>query len=547
MRPCACTTTRPRCSSAASASASPWSPRSRMPASSKSPWSRSSLRSSRGTRDPCRRTPGEHWPTRASRWWWPTWSSTWPTPTGGTTWRASTWTTARTGQSPTRTPRCTATRAPPWWRSPCAPTVCSPCGARTSRRRTSSGFGCTWTTCTCWRCRWPAARRTSSTWDGTRADAAPTSGAGGRRLGLAGLHVAAELRRQREEQALLGRDDLLNVGVAPLGQPVEHSPHQDLRHGGTAGDADGRHAVEPGLVELGGLVDQVARACAALEGDLDQPHRVGGVRRPHHDDQIGVPGYLLHGDLAVLGGVADVVAGRVEQRGDPRPQRAHRREALVDRQRRLGQPGHPLGVAHLDVGAPCGAVDEVHVLGRLAGGADDLLVPLVADQQDVVVVAGEPPRLRVHLGDQRAGGIDRLEAPPVGLLVHDRRDTVGAEHDGRALGHLVGLLDEHRAALLQRLDDVLVVHDLLAHVDRRAVGLQRLLDRDHGPVDARAVAPGCGEQDTSGRGGHVVHGKWRARTWTTYAAPPRCTNGAPEHLRAAERAPPVPDAPVVQH
>ena len=81
--------------------------------------------------------------------------------------------------------------------------------------------------------------------------------------------------------------------------------------------------------------------------------------------------------------------------------------------------------------------------------------------------------------------------------MHDRRDTVGGEHDGRALGHLVGLLDEDRAAVLQRLDDVLVVHDLLAHVDRGAVGLQRLLDGDDRPVDACAVAAGRGEQDTS--------------------------------------------------
>ena len=59
----------------------------------------------------------------------------------------------------------------------------------------------------------------------------------------------------------------------------------------------------------------------------------------------------------------------------------------------------------VDVGR---AVDQVDVVGRLAGGADDLLVALVADQQDVVVVGGEPARLVVHLGDQRAGRVDRL-------------------------------------------------------------------------------------------------------------------------------------------
>jgi hypothetical protein len=35
-----------------------------------------------------------------------------------------------------------------------------------------------------------------------------------------------------------------------------------------------------------------------------------------------------------------------------------------------------------------------------------------------------------------------------GLLVHHGSDAVGGEDDGRALGHLVGLVDEDRTALL---------------------------------------------------------------------------------------------------
>ena len=75
------------------------------------------------------------------------------------------------------------------------------------------------------------------------------------------------------------------------------------------------------------------------------------------------------------------------------------------------------------------------------------------------------------------------------------RDAVGGEHDGRALGDLGLGLDEHRAAVAQLLDHVLVVDDLLAHVDGRAVELERALDRLHGAVDARAVAARGGEQD----------------------------------------------------
>ena len=99
-----------------------------------------------------------------------------------------------------------------------------------------------------------------------------------------------------------------------------------------------------------------------------------------------------------------------------------------------------------------------------------------------------------------------------GVLVHARGDAVGREDDHLALGHLGLLVDEDRAALRQLLDDVLVVDDLLAHVDRRAVQVERVLDRLHGTIDARAVAARRRQQDPlgprarcRGGGGHVQH------------------------------------------
>jgi hypothetical protein len=78
------------------------------------------------------------------------------------------------------------------------------------------------------------------------------------------------------------------------------------------------------------------------------------------------------------------------------------------------------------------------------------------------------------------------------------RHAVRGEHDQRALRHLVRLVDEDGAAFGQGFDDVLVVHDLLAHVDRCAVGLERLLDGHHGPVDTGAVAARLGQQNSLG-------------------------------------------------
>ena len=138
------------------------------------------------------------------------------------------------------------------------------------------------------------------------------------------------------------------VGVAPLGEEVQHSVDQVVGHRGARGDADAVDALEPGLVDLAGVVDPVRRLGAGLEGDLGQPHRVGGVGGADHDHQVGAGADLLDRELPVLGGVADVVAGRVEQLREALPDRVDRRHRLVDRQRGLGEPGHLLRVAHDD-------------------------------------------------------------------------------------------------------------------------------------------------------------------------------------------------------
>jgi len=73
--------------------------------------------------------------------------------------------------------------------------------------------------------------------------------------------------------------------------------------------------------------------------------------------------------------------------------------------------------------------------------------------------------------------------------VHGRRDAVGGEHHDRALGHLVGFVDEHGAGLGERVDDMPVVHDLVTHVHRGAVLLQRAFDGFHGGGPTPAQYP----------------------------------------------------------
>ena len=64
------------------------------------------------------------------------------------------------------------------------------------------------------------------------------------------------------------------------------------------------------------------------------------------------------------------------------------------------------------------AVDDLDVLGRLARGSFDFLMAVVADQQDVEVVLGEPDGFLVDLGHQRAGGVDGPQPAVLGGLDH---------------------------------------------------------------------------------------------------------------------------------
>jgi DNA recombination protein RmuC len=335
-----------------------------------------------------------------------------------------------------------------------------------------------------------------------------------------------QLSRELEGHPLPDRLDLFHVVEAERGELAEHAGDQFLRHGGPAGHTHGDHPGEPAVVDLARVIDQVGGPRPRVLGHLDESHRVGGVRRAHHDYQVALGRDRLDRGLPVLRGVADVVARRVDQLGEAVLEGGHRGDRLIDGQRGLGEP-HDLGrVAHLDACHAIRPVDQVDARGRLAGRADDLLVPLVADQQDVVVAGGEPPRLVVHLGDERAGGVDGRQPPPHGLLANRRRDAVRGEHDDAALRHLLGLLDEDGAPLLQLAHHMGVVHDLLAHVYRCAEPAERDLHGLHGPVYPSAVAARLRHQDPAVGLRHASHGRRGRRPRMPR---PACDASAPGH------------------
>ena len=74
----------------------------------------------------------------------------------------------------------------------------------------------------------------------------------------------------------------------------------------------------------------------------------------------------------------------------------------------------------------------------------------------------------------------------------------GEDHRLLGVRDLVELLDEDRALRLEVLDDVAVVDDLVADIDRRPEPLERQLHDLDGAIDAGAEAARRAEQDARG-------------------------------------------------
>jgi hypothetical protein len=170
-----------------------------------------------------------------------------------------------------------------------------------------------------------------------------------------------------------------------------------------------RPADKPGALQVGGPFHHVGRRAQALR-QFAQAVAVAAGGAAHHDDHIHRRRHQLDGVLPVLRGVADVLLLGF----------AHVRKAALDLGQDLAASSTlsvvcvttaSLSPRGLDVAHVFGHVfDQVDAFAQLAHRAFDLGVPLVADHDELVAFLGQLGHFHVHLGDQRAGGVEDLEA-----------------------------------------------------------------------------------------------------------------------------------------
>src|SRR5256886_17568673 len=121
---------------------------------------------------------------------------------------------------------------------------------------------------------------------------------------------------------------------------------------------------------------------------------------------------------------------------------------------------------------------------------------------------GVATRLRMHLGDERTDGVHDTKSALLAVLAHGGRNPVRGEDANLTGRDLVLVVDEDGAQVLETTHDMVVVHDLVSHVDRRAglagqapPGLHRAVHpRPKGPrfpkQDAVAPAPTLRPRET---------------------------------------------------
>ena len=81
----------------------------------------------------------------------------------------------------------------------------------------------------------------------------------------------------------------------------------------------------------------------------------------------------------------------------------------------------------------------------------------------------------MNFGDERTGGIDHPQTALARPIDDRGRHAMGAEYRQCATRDGIDVIDEHCAASREIVHDVLVVDDLVEHIDRRTVGGERPL------------------------------------------------------------------------
>src|ERR1700710_312500 len=109
----------------------------------------------------------------------------------------------------------------------------------------------------------------------------------------------------------------------------------------------------------------------------------------------------------------------------------------------------------------------MHAFTALPHRAFHFGMALVANHHDVEAFLAHLRDFHMHLGHERAGGVEHAQFAGSRFRAHRLRHAVRTENQRTAFRRVCQVFNEHGAFLAQILDHIGVVHDLVTHVDRR--------------------------------------------------------------------------------
>jgi hypothetical protein len=130
----------------------------------------------------------------------------------------------------------------------------------------------------------------------------------------------------------------------------------------------------------------------------------------------------------------------------------------------------------------------------------------------------------MHLGDEWAGGIQVEELAALCLRRHRFRHAMRGKDYTRSIGSLIQLVNEHGTQTFEALDNEAVVDDLMAHIDRRTVFLERQFDNADCPLDTRAEAAWTRQQQLELR----LRSRWLVLRGASHGEPAWLQSGVVE-------------------
>ena len=181
---------------------------------------------------------------------------------------------------------------------------------------------------------------------------------------------------------------------------------------------------------------------------------------------------------------------------------------IIHRQRRLGDEGEVLGILGLERQSVLKGLDQGdRAFRKLPQGAVDFGMARVADKYHMAVGLIMAFGVQVHLGDQGAGCVQIEHVAKARFRRSRLGHAMGGKNDGTIVGAFAQLFDEDGAELPQPIDHMVVMNDLVLHIDGRAIFFDRPFDDLDGPIDSGAEAPRIGEGDGEAAAGrrHSVH------------------------------------------